>query len=84
MREQLQARFTELTRDYQLGQGRLAELDREQAALRETLLRINGAMQVIEELLGASNANGHSANGQRANGQRAEPEAGRAHENAVP
>jgi hypothetical protein len=70
----MQARLTELTRDYQLGQGRLVELDREQAALRETLLRINGAMQVIEELLGTANANGHKA----------EPEASGAHENAMP
>lgn len=61
MREQLQARLTELTRDHQLGQGRLAELDREQAALRETLLRISGAMQVLEELLGTANTNGHPA-----------------------
>jgi prefoldin subunit 5 len=61
MREQLQARLTELARDHQLGQGRLAELDREQAALRETLLRISGAMQVLEELLGTATANGHKA-----------------------
>ena len=80
MREQLQARLAELTRDHQLGQGRLVELDREQAALRETLLRINGAMQVIEELLGASTANGPS----NTNGHKAEPAAGRAHEHAVP
>lgn len=61
MREQLQARLTELARDHQIGVGRLAELDREQTALRETLLRINGAMQVLEELLGTANTNGHKA-----------------------
>jgi len=61
MRAQLQARLTELTRDHQLGQGRLAELDREQAALRETLLRISGAMQVLEELLGTASTNGQQA-----------------------
>jgi hypothetical protein len=73
MREKLQARLAELTRDFQLGQGRLAELDREQATLRETLLRISGAMQVIEEVLDTADTNGHKA----------EPEASRAHENAV-
>ncbi|WP_284740863.1 hypothetical protein [Amycolatopsis sp. RTGN1] len=61
MRAQLQARLTELTRDHQLGQGRLVELDREQAALRETLLRISGAMQVLEELLGTASTNGQQA-----------------------
>jgi hypothetical protein len=66
MRAQLQARLTELTRDHQLGQGRLAELDREQAALRETLLRISGAMQVLEELLGTASTNGQQADSEAA------------------
>jgi prefoldin subunit 5 len=66
MREQMQSRLTELNRDFQLGQGRLAELERETAALRETLLRIGGAIRVIEELLGGDRA---STNGG------AEPEA---------
>ena len=51
MREQLQARLDELKRQYQLGEGQLRELDRQEAALRETLLRITGAIQVLEELL---------------------------------
>ena len=53
MREQLQARLEELKRQYQLGEGQLRELGRQEAALRETLLRITGAIQVLEELLGA-------------------------------
>lgn len=60
MREQMAARLAELRGDYQLGQARLAELEREQTALRETLLRINGAMQVLEELLGQVDANGQA------------------------
>jgi hypothetical protein len=63
----MESRLTELTRDYQLGQGRLAELDREQGVLRETLLRISGAMRVLEELLGTDRAS--------TNGQQVEPEA---------
>jgi prefoldin subunit 5 len=67
MREQMRSRLTELNRDYQLGQGRLAELERETGALRETLLRIGGAIQVLEELLGTDRPS--------TNGQRVEPEA---------
>jgi prefoldin subunit 5 len=67
MKEQMESRLTELNRDYQLGQGRLAELEREAGALRETLLRIGGAIRVLEELLGTERAG--------ANGQRPEPEA---------
>jgi hypothetical protein len=54
MRDQLQSRLAELRRDYQLGQGQLQEVCRQEAALRETVLRISGAIQVLEELLGQS------------------------------
>jgi hypothetical protein len=53
MREQLQARLDELKRQYQLGEAQLRELGRQEATLRETLLRITGAIQVLEELLSA-------------------------------
>jgi prefoldin subunit 5 len=56
MRDQLQARLDELKRQYQLGEGQLRELGRQEATLRETLLRITGAIQVLEELLGTSPA----------------------------
>jgi hypothetical protein len=56
MRDQLQARLDELKHQYQLGEGQLRELGRQEAALRETLLRIAGAIQVLEELLGTSPA----------------------------
>jgi len=51
--EQVQARLDELRREYQVGDGRLRELLQQETALRETLLRISGAIQVLEELLGA-------------------------------
>jgi hypothetical protein len=48
--ERLQARLAELRREYTLGEGRLRELVQQESALRETLLRISGAIQVLEEL----------------------------------
>lgn len=52
MREQLGRRLQELKREYDAGQQALAELERQQAQLRETVLRISGAVQVLEEELG--------------------------------
>ena len=56
MRDQALARLDELKRQYQMGEGQLRELGRQETALRETLLRITGAIQVLEELLGSSPA----------------------------
>lgn len=51
MREKIQGRINELKKDFEAGQARLGNLEREAAALRETLLRISGAIQVLEETL---------------------------------
>ena len=51
MEEQLQKRLEELKKDFEIGQARLKELETEQAYVRETLLRISGAIQVLEEEL---------------------------------
>lgn len=51
MREQLQQRLDELKNEFEAGQARLQEMERQQLALRETLLRISGAIQVLEEML---------------------------------
>ena len=51
MREQLEQRLGELKSEYQAGQKMLADLEAKQAELRQTLLRISGAVQVLEELL---------------------------------
>lgn len=51
MREQIENRLNELKKEFELGQGRLLELEEQQARLRETLLRISGAIQVLEETL---------------------------------
>lgn len=52
MKEQLEQRLKELTAEYETGQARLRELDSETQYVRETLLRISGAIQVIQEMLG--------------------------------
>jgi predicted nuclease with TOPRIM domain len=51
MEEQLQKRLEELKKDFEIGQARLRELETEQAYVRETMLRISGAIQVLEEAL---------------------------------
>ena len=51
MEEQLRRRLEELKKEFETGQARLRELESEQAFLRETLLRISGAIQVLEETL---------------------------------
>jgi predicted nuclease with TOPRIM domain len=54
--EQLRARLAELRRELEVGERRLQQLEAEKAQLRDTLLRISGAVQVIEELLGEATA----------------------------
>jgi hypothetical protein len=54
--ERLQARLSELRRDYDVGEARLREMVQQEATLRETLLRISGAIQVLEELGAATTA----------------------------
>ena len=53
MREQLEQRLHELKAEWEIGQQMLAELETKQAHLRETLLRISGAVQVLEEMRAA-------------------------------
>ena len=52
MKDQLQRRLDDLRSEYEAGQKMLAELETRQTTLRETLLRIAGAVQVLEEELG--------------------------------
>jgi hypothetical protein len=56
MHEALVARLEALQREYETGQTMLAELDAKQLDLRQTLLRIAGAIQVLEELLAEESA----------------------------
>ena len=51
MRDQLELRLKELTAEFDAGQQMLADLDAKRADLQQTLLRIDGAVQVLGELL---------------------------------
>jgi hypothetical protein len=51
MKEQLEKRLTELKAEFEAGQKMLAELEQKRNDLEATMLRISGAIQVIEELL---------------------------------
>lgn len=51
MQKQLQQRLQALKAEYEAGQQVLANLEAKKAGLRETLIRISGAIQVLEEEL---------------------------------
>ena len=51
MKEQLQKRLESLKSEFESGQKALSELEQKQISLREVLLRISGAVQVLEEEL---------------------------------
>jgi septal ring factor EnvC (AmiA/AmiB activator) len=52
--ENLKNRLKQLKAEYEAGQRELAELEQKEAAIRQTLKRISGAISVIEEELKAS------------------------------
>lgn len=54
MNDQLNRRLKELKCEFESGQKLLAELEAKQANTRATLLRISGAIQVLEEVLSQS------------------------------
>ena len=51
MKQQLEQRLKELKTEFESGQKALADLENRQADLRNTLMRISGAIQVLEEEL---------------------------------
>lgn len=51
MEQQLRTRLAGLKSEFEKGQKRLEELETETNHLRQTLLRISGAVQILEELL---------------------------------
>ncbi|MGA5823997.1 hypothetical protein ACPC54_39895 [Kitasatospora sp. NPDC094028] len=58
MSQTMQARLAELEGEFRQGEDRLRALVQQETALRETLLRISGAIEVLREL---TSADGESA-----------------------
>ena len=51
MRSQLEKRLSELKKEFEEGQKMLSEVEAKRENLRQSLLRISGAIQVLEEEL---------------------------------
>jgi hypothetical protein len=51
MRDEALKRLTTLRKDYEDGTAQLVQIEQQAAGMRETLLRIAGAIQILEELL---------------------------------
>ena len=61
MREQLEKRLEELRAEFDKGKATLQELEAKTSSVRETMLRLSGAIQVLQEELerdAPSNADG--------------------------
>jgi hypothetical protein len=58
IQEQIQARLGELKRELETGQAELQKVETQRTYLHETVLRISGAVQVLEELLGEGDRGG--------------------------
>lgn len=52
MKSEIKSRLKELKEEYKKGQERLLALEQETTNLSNTMLRISGAIQVLEELTG--------------------------------
>jgi hypothetical protein len=61
MREQLERRLKELKAEFASGQKQLEELEAQTNSVRTVMLRISGAIQVLEEELGTSVATNGAA-----------------------
>jgi predicted nuclease with TOPRIM domain len=59
LEKQLEKRLTDLRAEFEKGQQKLQELEAEASALRDMLLRISGAMQVLQEELDKAGSNGN-------------------------
>jgi hypothetical protein len=61
MKARLEQRLQELRKEFEAGQKMLADLDQQRATVQQTVLRISGAIQVLEEFLGTEASHRPSA-----------------------
>ena len=64
MKEHIASRLEQLRAEYRKGQDRLVELERETASVNSSMLRISGAIQILEELLKEAPSNTPFRDGQ--------------------
>lgn len=55
MKEKLEARLASLRQEYSTGQEQLRQLEERRNDLQQTMLRITGAIQVLEEAIAGEN-----------------------------
>lgn len=63
MRDRLGKRLGELKSEFEAGQKMLADLEAKRTELQATMLRISGAIQVIEEMLAQGGEGGREEKG---------------------
>jgi DNA repair exonuclease SbcCD ATPase subunit len=63
MKEQIKERIQQLKAEYESGQKMLANLEAQESNLRTTMLRISGAIQILEELLSQAEVAGEQGSG---------------------
>jgi uncharacterized coiled-coil protein SlyX len=69
MRERLEQRLAELRTEFESGQQTLDQLETQATTVRQTLLRISGAIQVLEEELGdTGQSHGNSSEDEKVTG----------------
>ena len=68
MNHQIQNRIDTLRKEMEVGQQRMQDLERQLAQLRDTMLRISGAIQVLEELQAEAGPADDTADDRNSNG----------------
>jgi prefoldin subunit 5 len=61
MQEIINNRLEALRKELEAGQSQLQDLERQQAYVRDMVLRISGAIQILEEVLKAADKEGSAA-----------------------
>lgn len=75
MRERLEQRLSELRKEFQEGQKTIVELESKLTSVRSTVLRISGAIQVLEEELTLAAADPGTTGSEKGINRREEPSA---------